>query len=153
MRNAVKFLGSLLMLALVVGATTMAHAEMSAVTTPIDNILGYRASLNLSENQIAKLEHFNKELTAEIIKVRAQAEILKGEVDRFTVKWASVNGTAGSHLIDEYYGHLAKLKQLELEAVMKARGVLTVQQMKAYSQLASIDAMIIRMEERYAATY
>lgn len=153
MRKHLNLTVFILAVALVVGSAPVASADYDVSNTPIGNILAYKNGLDLSEKQIAKLEKFNDEIANEICAVQTELEIRKAEVEQFMADWSTVHGTATHHLIGEYYELQAKLRQLELEAIMKARGVLTIEQMKQYVQLASVEALNKRLDAEYASAY
>jgi hypothetical protein len=146
-------LSAVLAVALLVTAPAMSYADISIPKTAIDDILSYQGSLQLTEAQVSKLNEFNTEIIEEMIQVKARAEIRRGEVEKFSSDWSTVHGTATDQLIKEYYDLLADLKQLELEAIMKARGILTIQQMRQYANLANIEAMRMKLDKDYFAAY
>ena len=153
MRIQARFLVSLIALALVVSVSSVASADYGLISTPIDNILSYKNGLELSENQIAKLEKFNSEIVREMSEVKNQLALRKGEIDRYMADWSKVHGAATDHLITEYYDLQAKLKQLELEAIMKARGVLSLRQMKMFTELATIEALMLDQDPDQASAF
>ena len=46
---------------------------------------------------------------------------------------------------------MAQLKSLEVEAIMKARAILSRDQLKKFTDLVSIEVMMIRLEKELAA--
>lgn len=114
--------------------------------TPITKILNYKNGLQLTDSQIKKLTIIDNNIKNQMIQVRCQAEIRKMEIDKFTSNWLNMNGTATRQLIKEYYKFLAELKVLDIKAIMQARGILTREQLKRFTELASIESMIQKME-------
>jgi len=121
--------------------------------TPISRILNYKSGLELTDSQIKKLSILDNGVKEKMIQVKAQAEIRKQEINRLTSNWISLNSTACSQLVKEYYGFLADLKVLELEAIMKARSVLTPEQLRKYEELAAIESMIFDLEQKVSLSF
>jgi hypothetical protein len=114
--------------------------------TPITKILNCKAGLQLTDSQIKKLTILDNNIKNQMIQLKCQVQIRKTEIDKFTSNWLNMNGTAVRQLIKEYYNFLAELKMLNINAIMQARGVLTREQLKKYTELVSIEAMIQKME-------
>ena len=141
------------MFVLIAAFSTLAQAQITIPTTPIDKILKYKNGLGLTDSQIKKLTIINRTIVDKMIQVRAQADIRKLEIDDFTANWANMHGRAVDHNIKEYYKFLADLKTLELEAIMKTKAVLSREQLKKYTELASIESMIIKLDSELAGNY
>lgn len=144
---------SAVVLAMVTAAPTALLAGNNIPTTAISKVLDYKNGLQLTESQIKKLTIIDRTIVDKMIQIRGQAQIRKMEIDEFTSNWSSMHGTAVNHIIKEYYQYLAKLKELELEAILKTKAVLTREQLKKFVQLASIEVMIIKLETELASTY
>jgi hypothetical protein len=140
------------MIAIIVAAGTL-QAENNIPQTAIDHILAYQTGLSLTETQIVKLTKFNSGIIDDLIQVRGQIEIRRMAIDEIDSDWSNIQTLSIIQMIDEYYDYLAKYKQLELEAIMKARGVLTRNQMLNYSNMVSVEAMIIELEGGYSSAY
>ncbi len=121
--------------------------------TPISKILSYKTGLELTDSQIKKLSILDNGIKEKMIQIKGQAEIRRQEINRFTSNWTSMNSTACCQLVKEYYGFLADLKVLELEAMMKARSLLTPEQLRKYEELASIESMILDLEPKLSLTF
>ncbi|GEM_PF-1920658 len=144
---------SAVVLVMVTAAPTALFAGNNIPTTAISKVLDYKNGLQLTESQIKKLTIIDRTIVDKMIQIRGQAQIRKMEIDEFTSNWTSMHGTAVNHIIKEYYQFLAKLKELELEAIMKTKAVLTREQLKKFVQLASIEVMIIKLEAELTSTY
>ena len=144
---------SAVVLALVTAAPVTLHAGNNIPTTAISKVLNYKNGLQLTESQIKKLTIIDRTIVDKMIQTKGQAQIRKMEIDKFTSNWTNMHGTAVNHTIKEYYQYLAKLKELELEAIMKTKAILTRVQLKKFVELASIEAMIIKLESELASTY
>jgi len=140
-------------LVLTIAAPGVSFADYKIPQTAINKILDHKVGLELSDSQCKKLSTINNVIIDKMIQVRAQAEIRKTEIDKFTSDWTIMNGTAVEYTIKEYYQFLAQLKSLELEAIMKAKSILTREQLKSYSDLAEIESMIIKVDTEMAGTY
>ena len=134
-----------LMLAMTTAAPGILYADDAIPQTAINKILDHKSGLELTESQLKKLTISNDIIVNKMIQTRAQAQIRKSEIDNFTSNWVSMHSTAVDHIIKEYYKFLADLKALELEAITKARAILTREQLKKYAELASIETMIIKL--------
>jgi len=145
----------ILAVALVVtlAAPGISFADYKVPQTAINKILEYKVGLQLSDSQCKKLSIMNSVIIDKMIQVRAQAEIRKTEIDKFTSDWTIMNGTAVEYTIKEYYQFLAELKSLELEAIMKTKAILSREQLKQYSDLAEIESMIIKVDTELADAY
>lgn len=148
-----KIMTAILAMALLIAGSGLSYAEVNIPKTAINGILAHQNGLELTEAQVKKLDKFNKDIIEKMIQVKARVDIRKLEVDKLSGDWTKVHGMATDRLINEYYDLLAKLKQLELEAIMKAKGVLTVEQMRHYAELVSIEAMMIKLDSDYFVSY
>ena len=144
---------SLLLIVMVIAAPAIVNAGNELPKTAILKILNYKNGLQLTESQIKKLTIINRTIVDKILQARAQAEIRKMEIDEFTSNWCTMHSGAVNQNIKEYYKFLAKIKGLELEAIVKAKAVLDNKQLKKYVELASIEALMINMETELAATF
>lgn len=142
-----------IMLALFIAAPVVCYAGAVLPSTAINEVLSLKSGLQLTDDQVNKLTGYNNKIIDKMIQVRAQAEIRKTEIDEFTSDWAKLHGTASNYLVKEYYQLMADYKSLELEAIMKARAVLTREQMKSFVQLASIHNMTMKLETEVASIY
>jgi len=133
-----------------IAAPGISFADYKIPQTAINKILEYKTSLELTDSQYKKLGTINNVIIEKMIQVKAQAEIRKTEIDNFTADWTVMNGTAVEYTIKEYYQFLAELKSLELEAIMKAKAVMTREQLKKYADLADIESMIIKVDTELA---
>jgi Spy/CpxP family protein refolding chaperone len=118
--------------------------------TQVSKILEYRASLDLTEAQVKKLEIIDKNAVEKMIEAKGQANIRLQEIEKFTSNWTNMNGTAVRQLIQEYYNFMAAYKAAEVDAILQARAILKPDQLSKYQQLASIDALMISMEQNLA---
>jgi Spy/CpxP family protein refolding chaperone len=141
------------MLATVFTMPALLYAGGNIPETPITKILNYKTGLQLTDSQIKKLTIIDTNIKNQMIQVRAQADTRKTEIDKFTSNWLNMNGTATRQLIKEYYDFLAELKLLDIKAIMQARGILTREQLKKFTELASIESMIQKMEPEIARLY
>jgi len=138
-------------LAICTPATSLAGANVPV--TPIDKILAHKSGLALDEAQIKKLDLINRSIVDKMIQTKAQADIRKTEIDSYTSNWQMMHGTAVEQNIKEYYQFLAALKTLEVEAIMKARAILTREQLKKFGELVSIEVMMLKLEQELADAY
>ena len=144
---------SLLLIVMVMAMPAIVNAGNELPKTAIHKILNYKNGLQLTESQIKKLSIINRTIVDKILQARAQAEIRKMEIDEFTSNWCTMHSGAVKQNIKEYYKFLAKIKELELEAIVKAKAVLDNKQLKRYVELASIEALMINMETELTATF
>jgi hypothetical protein len=142
-----------LIAALILGAASMANAQVQKPVTAIDKIFEYQNGLNLTDSQVRKLNIVNLTITEKMLEIMKQADLRKTEIDEFTSNWSSMHGTAVNHIIKEYYGFMAELKKLELEAISKARAILSAEQLRKFSELSSIETMMIKIEDQLAGTF
>lgn len=148
--------GILTLLMLTIAAPAMSYADEQKtqdIHTAIDQILAYKSGLQLTDSQIHKLELVNKVIVQKMGQIKNEAAIRKTEIDDYTSNWATMHGTAVDYMIKEYYQYMADLKNLELEAIMKARAILNEDQLKKFHDLASIQSLIIRVENELASSY
>ena len=138
------------MFASMITMPVLLYAGGDVPETPITKILSCKTGLQLSDSQIKKLTILDNNLKNQIIQLRCQAQIRKTEIDNFTSNWLNMYGTAVRQLIKEYYNFLADIKLLNIKAIMQARGVLTREQLKKFTELVSIESMIQKMESGIA---
>ena len=121
--------------------------------TPIGKILNYKTGLELTDSQVKKLTILDTTIKEKMIQTMGQAEIRKSEIDKFTSNWRDMNGTACCQLVKEYYQFLSELKMLEVSAIMQARSVLSVEQIKKFSELASIESMLLDLQPSLSLSF
>ena len=139
----------IILLALTVTVVAPAFAGNLPVTQ-VSKIIDYKASLDLTDAQVKKLEIINKNAVEKMVEAKGQANIRLQEIEKFTSNWTNMNGTAVRQLIQEYYNFLAEYKAAEVNAILQARSVLKPEQLVKYQQLASIDALMISIEHDLA---
>lgn len=122
-------------------------------STPIAKVLNYKSGLSLTDSQIKKLTILDNTTKEKMIQAKAQAQIRKQEIDKFTGNWDMMNGTACCQLVKEYYQFLAELKTLEIHAIMQARSVLTEDQLRKFTELASLESMMLDLEPSISAAF
>ncbi len=144
---------SAVMLFMFIALPGLGYAQNVIPQTPINKVLENKNGLQLTDSQIKKLTIINKTIINKMIQVRAQAQIRKDEIDKFTSNWYKMHGTAVSQNVKEYYKFLADLKNLELEAIMKSRAILTREQLRKFTQLVSIETMMMKLESEIACVY
>ena len=153
MFKKIMMITALMAFVLVIASPVMMSAQEARPYTAIDKILAYKQGLQLTDSQLKQLDRANVAIMARINETRKQAELCKMEIDDFTANWSSTHGTAVDYIIKEYYDYLAELKKLELEAIMKARAILTAEQLKRFTELSSIETMMLRVENELAGLY
>jgi hypothetical protein len=117
----------------------------------ISKIIDYKTSLNLTDSQIKKLEQVQQNVQARMAEAKRQADIRLGEIEKFSSNWTEMNSVAVMDLIKEYYKFLTDYKTAELEAVIRARAILNIDQLTKFQQLASIETIMIRMQDKLAS--
>lgn len=138
---------------LVIAAPAALFAQASLPTTPIAKVLNYKGGLELTDSQIKKLTILDNTTKEKMIQVRAKAQVRKQEIDKFTGNWDMMNGTACCQLVKEYYQYLAELKTLEITAIMQTRAVLSEAQLRKFTELASLESMILDLEPSISAAF
>jgi hypothetical protein len=138
---------------LVIAMPAILFAQSNLPTTPISKVLNYKGGLALTDSQVRKLTILDNTIKEKMIQVRAQAQIRKQEIDKFTGNWDMMNGTACCQLVKEYYQFLAELKTLEINAIMQSRAVLSVDQLRKFTELASLESMILDLEPSISAAF
>lgn len=142
---------STLMILVAFAVTTITPAFAGDLpVTQVGKIIDYKASLDLTDAQVKKLEIINKNAVEKMVEAKGQANIRLQEIEKFTSNWTNLNGTAVRQLIKEYYEFLAAYKSAEVDAILQARAILKPEQLSKYQQLASIDALIISIEQDLA---
>jgi hypothetical protein len=142
-----------ILLTLVIASPAMMYAQAYQPRTAIDKIMEFKQGLDLSESQLNKLTLVNKMIVEQMNETLRQADIRKMEIDDFTANWSNVHGVAVDQLIKEYYDFMAQFKKLELEAIMKARAILSDEQLRRFTELSSIESLMIRVESELASFY
>ena len=117
----------------------------------ITKIIGYKTSLGLTDSQVKKLEIVNRTAQEKMIQAKTQAEIRQNEIEKFSSNWTDMNSMAVMSLIKEYYAYMADNKTAEIEAIIKARAILNLDQLNKFQQLVSIEALMLHMETRLAS--
>lgn len=156
MNNRLAILAIIILLGVSIAAPVILYADEQTPQesrTAIDKILEYKSGLQLTDSQVHKLELVNQVINQKMEEIKRQASIRKTEIDEFTSNWTTMNGTAVEYIIKEYYQFMADLKNLELEAIMKARAVLNDDQLKKFHDLSSIESMIIKVESEFVSRY
>ncbi|MCD6161342.1 MAG: hypothetical protein J7K40_02890 [candidate division Zixibacteria bacterium] len=141
------------MMAILFLTPVLAFGGNNLPKTQINNILSYKSGLQLTESQIKKLTIIDRTIVDKMIQVKAQAEIRKSEIDVFMSNWSNTNTININRTIKEYYKSIAKLKELELEALIKARQILTNNQLKKYSELVSVETMMLKLDSELAISH
>jgi hypothetical protein len=137
----------------VIAAPALLLAQSNLPTTPINKVLSHKDGLALTDSQVKKLTIMDNTFKEKMIQAKAQAQIRKQEIDKFTGNWDLMNGTACCQLIKEYFQYQAELKTLEVNAIMQARAVLTEDQLRKFTELASLESMIIELEPRISSAF
>jgi hypothetical protein len=117
----------------------------------ISKIIEYKASLKLTDSQIKKLEQVQENVLARMAEAKRQSDIRLGEIEKFSSNWTAMNSVAVMDLIKEYYKFLTDYKTAELEAVIRARAILNIDQLAKFQQLASIEMIMIKMQDKLAS--
>lgn len=153
MFNKLTSLISAAVMAMILLTPVFVFAGKGLPKTPIDNILNYKSGLQLTESQIKKLTIIDRTIVDKMIQVKARAEMQKGKIDEFTSNWSNTNTMSINKTIKEYYKFIAEFKKLELEALIKARQILTKDQLKKYSELVSVETMMLKLDSELAVSY
>ena len=119
--------------------------------TQIPKILECKASLNLSDAQVKKLENTQKTAQARMDEAKNQADIRLAEIEKFTSNWTDMNSVAVLALIKEYFNFQTAYRTAEMEAVIQARAILTMEQLTRFQQLVSIESLMLRMDQNLAS--
>jgi hypothetical protein len=119
--------------------------------TQIAQIIDNKANLGLSDSQVKKLEVVERSAQQKMLDARAQADIRMTEIEKFSSDWNNMNGVAVLSLVKEYFKYMTDYKTAEVEAIIRAREVLDNTQLIKYQQLASIQSMMVKMENELAA--
>ncbi len=136
----------LLMLGLLMTALPSHAAEQPG--TPVSKILASKTSLGLTDVQVKKLQTIDQNTREKMIECKKQAEIRFNEIEQFTANWVEMNSVAVQTLIREYFDYMAQYKLAEVDAMVKARAILTQDQMARMQQLASINALMKQIEPK-----
>jgi hypothetical protein len=141
--TALLFLGLLM--------TAIPSCADQASGTQISKIIEYKATLGLTDSQVKKLDLVQRTAQQKMDEAKGQADIRLTEIERFTSNWSDMNSIAVMSLIKEYFGYLANYKSAELEAIIRARAILSMDQLNKFQQIVSIQTMILKMEPGLAA--
>lgn len=145
MKGIIMILGlGLMLMALPIHASEPAGNQIS-------KIISYKTSLGLTDSQVKKLEIINKTDQQKMIQAKAQAEIRQNEIEKFSSNWTDMNSIAVMSLIKEYYAYMADYKTAEIDAIIKARAILNLDQLNRFQQLVSIETLMLHMETRLAS--
>jgi hypothetical protein len=117
----------------------------------VAKILELKSSLSLTDSQVKKLEQVQKNAQARMNEAWSQSQIRLAEIERFSSDWTNMNSVAVMSLIKEYFKFLTDYKTAELEAVIQARSILAMDQLRKFQQLVSIESLMISMENQLAA--
>ena len=142
-----KALGIAMAMVMIFAITSMA---VDLPKTQVSKILEYKTSLALTDSQIKKLEIVEKTTQQKLMDAKVQADIRLAEIEKFTSNWTDMNSIAVQSLVKEYYDFMANYKIAELEAIIKARTILEVNQLSKFQQLVSVESMMIHMEAELA---
>ena len=117
----------------------------------ISKILNYKTSLSLTDSQVKKLEIVNRTAQDKMTQAKTQAEIRQNEIEKFSSNWTDMNSLAVMSLIKEYYSYMTDYKTAEVEAIIRARAILNLEQLNKFQQLVSIEALMLHMETQLAS--
>ena len=117
----------------------------------ISKILNYKTSLSLTDSQVKKLEIVNRTAQDKMTQAKTQAEIRQNEIEKFSSNWTDMNSLAVMNLIKEYYSYMTDYKTAEVEAIIRARAILNLEQLNKFQQLVSIEALMLHMETQLAS--
>ncbi len=127
------------------------HAVEQSQGTAVAKIIACKASLNLSDSQVKKLEIVDRTAVEKMTQAKNQAEIRLNEIEKFTSNWTNMNSMAVNSLIKEYYDFMADYKSAEVQAIIRARAILDVEQLTKFQQLVSIQTLMLNMEQDLAS--
>jgi hypothetical protein len=119
--------------------------------TQISKIIEYKITLNLSDSQVKKLEIVQKTAQQKMEQAKFQAGIRMNEIEKFTSNWTEMNSVAVLGLIKEYFKFQTDYKTAEMEAIIRARAILDMDQLARFQQLVSIESLILKMEQDLAS--
>jgi hypothetical protein len=115
----------------------------------ISKILSYKASLNLTESQVEKLETIEQITFNKMNAAMTDAEIRLAKIEKLTSNWANMNSSEVRMLVKGYCNCLAEYKAVEAEAAIKARGILDSEQLNKFQLLTSMESLMLDMEEKF----
>jgi len=118
--------------------------------TPVSQLLSHREAIDLTDNQVKKLEIIEDTAAQKMADAKVQADMRLVEIEKFTSDWTNMNGTAVRTLLKEYYEFMAQYKGAELNAICQARAILDFKQLTKFQQLVSIESLILDMESELA---
>ena len=145
-----------LALAFIIGLAIAAPSYLYAGNlpeTPINQILSYRSGLDLTDTQAKQLTLVNNNIINKMLQVRAQASNHKNQVDNASGDWSKLDNPQVKGAVKEYFKCQADMKNLELEAMAQASKILSPDQVKKFSELVSIELIMIDMEQEMASAY
>lgn len=119
--------------------------------TAVSQIIAHKSALSLTDSQLKKLELVEKNAEQKMREVKAQADIRLNEIEKFTSNWTDMNSIAVMSLIKEYFNFMQTYKSTELDAVIKARAILSYDQLIKFQQLVSIETLMLNMESSLAS--
>lgn len=140
---------TVLFLGLIMAAQTSDAGQVPG--NQVAKIIELKSSLNLTSSQVKKLEQVQKNAQARMDEAKFQSQIRLTEIEKFSSDWTNMNSVAVMGLIKEYFSYLSNYKTAELEAVIQARSILNMDQLRQFQQMVSIEALVIRMEEQLAS--
>ncbi len=114
--------------------------------TQISSILEYKTPLALTESQIKKLQIIEITTQQKLQDSKSQADIRMGEIEKFTSNWKDMNSLAVQGLVKEYYDYMTNYKLIELEAIVKARALLSKNQIGKLQELGATESMTNQSE-------
>jgi hypothetical protein len=153
MKNSITSIVVAMMFIFTIAMPAVLYAGGNVPDTPISKVLGYKTGLDLTDSQVKTLTILDNTCKNKMIQVIGQAEIRKQEIDKFTSNWSNMNSMACCQLLKEYYQYLSDLKVIELEAIMQTRSVLSVEQLKKFSELAHIETMLLDLQPKLSFTF
>ncbi len=117
----------------------------------ISKILENKATLNLTDSQVKKLEIVQRTAQQKMDEARFQADIRLTEIEKFTSDWTAMNSVAVLALIKEYFDFQTASKTAEMESIIQARAILSMDQLSRFQQLVSIQTLMLEMDQDLAS--
>jgi hypothetical protein len=140
--TTVMFLGFLM--------TATPSSAGQAPGTQIAKILEYKESLKLTDSQAKKLEIIQNTTKQKMDEAKFQADIRLNEIEKFTSNWTEMNSVAVLSLIKEYFQYQTDFKTAEMQAIIQARAILSMDQLTQFQQLVMIESLMLDMEHGMA---
>jgi hypothetical protein len=131
--------------------TAISSNAGQAAGTQISRIIEYKTTLSLTDSQVKKLEIVQKTAQQKMDEAKFQAGIRLSEIEKFTSNWTNMNSVAVLGLIKEYFKYQTDYKTAEMEAIIRARAILDMDQLARFQQLVSIEGLMLKMEQDLAA--